>query len=145
MRDLMQMAVDSLYWLTFWSRNASAPPSHVVPPIDSLLRILAPAWKQTPTAFIGPILDNPVPGEFHQYRAAALIPDGIGVLVWTATEREAVKRLKTGEINELKAEFIRFERCHPEVQKALLPHIEPLLDRLFRQLTGTQESTWRNS
>jgi hypothetical protein len=145
MRNLMQMAVDSLYWLTFWGRNQTAPPSHVVPPIDSLQRILAPAWKQTPTAFIGPILDHPVREKAHKYRAAVLILDGIGVLVWTAAEREAAKRLKSGEINELKAEFVRFERCHLEVQKALLPHISPLLERSLRQLTGTEESAWRNS
>jgi hypothetical protein len=147
MTDSLHTAIDRLGWLTFWGRHLMTPPTEVVPLINQLLRDLAQVWDG-PTAFLGPVLDalpQEQSGRNFDFRASVLIPDGVGALVWTAKEREAAKRLKTGELDLLTAEFVAFPRLPSDVQKELLPHVPPLLERLHRQLAVRKESQWRNS
>lgn len=139
MNDSVKAALNRLGWLTFWDRNLTTPAALLVPAINELIHELSPAWNGTNTAFLGPVLDSLSPMDGTEYRAAVLVPDGVGVIVWSSAENDAAEQLKRGEIDELTAEFIRFERCRPEVQQGLLPHIASLLERIYQRLNTGKE------
>jgi hypothetical protein len=67
-------------------------------------------------------------------QAVLRLPDGVGVAVWDTDHYDALKDVPDGLAFEVWNCFVSFERCEPGIKALLLPHIEPLVEELFRRL-----------
>jgi hypothetical protein len=65
-------------------------------------------------------------------QAALLVPEGLGVVLWDSDHYAEMCDLPDGL--EADTRFRAFARCEPAVRALLLPHIEPLLERLYQRL-----------
>lgn len=133
-----KMVLDDLKWLTFWGRHLTESAAEKVQQINPLLRQLVGVGLDVPTAVLGPLLHTTKPTEDvgngttgRSLRAALLVPDGIGVVVWNDAQNESVKRLREGQVNHVRVEFVPFASCDADTQRQLAPHIETLLERLY--------------
>ncbi len=127
--------------MSFWARHAADQADAKMREVNFLLRQLGETGWIHETVILGPILlqrpyaPRPACSDAGQIVQAALCaPDGIGVVLWDGEEYAELKKVPGGPESEARVHLQPFEECEPALKALLLPHIEPLIDRLFIQM-----------
>jgi hypothetical protein len=134
--------VDRLRWLAYWGRHASDQADTKVSQVNALIRQLGEDGWVHPVAFLGAVIHEryyaPRPGGSESgqlVQAALLVPQGLGVVLWDSEASAELRRLPEGPEAEASTLFRPFADCEPALRALLLPHIEPLLERLYQRLS----------
>lgn len=64
-------------------------------------------------------------------QAALLVPGGLGVVLWSCAEHDALSGVPEGPETHARRNFVPFARCRPVVRQWLLPQIDELFAGLL--------------
>ena len=114
---------------------------HHLPAINEQIRSLADLDIVAGIALLGTVVydrayghDGPIDSN-QILQAAILIPQGFGVCMWDSEEYFRVRQQPRISHGTIQMKFVPFDECGSAVKALLLPHVEPLLDRLMQLVT----------
>lgn len=112
-----------------------------VPEINDQIQQLYAIELVPETALLGTVICvrdysilNGAPDSSQVFQSALLIPGGLGVILWDCEDYLNFRNGPSVDQKELFLKFVPFDLCDSAVKALLLPHIEPLLRMLFKQL-----------
>jgi hypothetical protein len=108
-----------------------------VPEINRLLEQLVAVQIINETALLGDVVISRLysalyaPADSGQVLVAALLlPGGFGVVLYDSEELAQLEQSPCDGHKITSLNFQPFDACEPAIRALLLPHLEPLLDRL---------------
>jgi len=109
--------------------------------INEVIVHLAEAQVVSETAIVGLIiyegLNNVLTESINSgqvVQAALTVPYGFGVINWSSEEFASFRKTPTPDAAGLIQLFVPFDRCPTGIKALLLPHVQPLLDLLLRNV-----------
>jgi hypothetical protein len=127
--------------LSVWARHASDQAEAKIREVNTWARQLGELGFLNDTVILGPVILSrgyePRPGgndSGQLVQAALYVPRGFGVVYWDSEEYvelyPVVDTLESEALHRLEP----FEDREPAIKGLLLPHVEPLLEKLYRRL-----------
>jgi hypothetical protein len=141
MSETFRDRVAYLRWLSFWVLHAGDQAEAKIAEVNHLIDQLGVTGLLHETVLLGPVLHHryyaPRPGgsDSSQLAQAALcVPGGFGVVLWDSEDYQELGETAECLESEALMHFCPFEECELALRALLQPHIEPLLERLYRLL-----------
>jgi hypothetical protein len=132
---------EDLAQLTLNLRRAQEQAEAKVASVNQLIQQFAATGMLAETVILGDVLQTRAyaprcggnsSGQLVQ--AVLLVPGGFGVSVWDTEEYLEAKHINS-IASETPVHFVPFSECCPAWKALLLPHVEPLFEKLAAELT----------
>jgi hypothetical protein len=143
MGELFGQMVTALQRLMTQIAAASRQADERVSVVNDLLAAVADSGCVTEAVILGPAIYqrpySPPHGDWETgeaFQAALLVPQGVGV-VWDV--ENYIEGQEHGWVPDVRLRFRPYSECEPVPRALLLPHLEPLLARVFRYVPHPKE------
>lgn len=133
--------IQQLQQLNLTLRQQLEIAEHHLPAINEQIRSLADIDIVSGMALLGTVVydrsygpDGPIDSN-QILQAVIMVPNGFGVCMWDSEEYFRVRQQPRISHGTIQMKFVPFDECGSAVKALLLPHVEPLLERLMQLIS----------